>query len=159
MKKTFFTESHQKFNDHSLIVISSTHGGEMYHLDRSQLTHIDSIKVELIPYPEKHGLLSSAGKDGTLQKSGMVYERDYEEEINEYIEKVSQAIQHYIKDHDEEIRNVIISSPAQVKGKFEEELKSKLHNVHISEIHFVEGNYSKMEITETLEVINKKLSE
>ena len=154
--KPQFTKENEKYNSKTLVVISSTHSGDIHHVLNNIVGHIESVKIDLIPYPEKHGQLTQSGKNGNLQSSGMVYERDYKEEISEYIKTITQSIQDYIKTHDNSVTRMIVAAPASIHSEFSAKLLDALHNVHLSEISLIDANYSKTPLQEALSIIDGK---
>ncbi|MCI5051369.1 MAG: hypothetical protein MRY57_03600 [Candidatus Pacebacteria bacterium] len=151
-----FTQSKQKFNNNTLCVVSSTHEGKLFHLDKNTSQFVDDISVELLPYPEKHGQLSKTSPSGNLQKTGMVYERDNEEEIAEYITLVSEKIQDFVKNNDEDIYHLIIMAPASIHKNFQSKILDTLHNIHLKDIYLIDGNYLKIPFDETLSILDGK---
>jgi hypothetical protein len=154
--KSQFTQENQKYNNETLVVISSTHAGGIYHIGNNTVKHITSIEIDLIPYPEKHGQLTKSGKNGNLQSSGMVYERDYKEEVSEYIKIVTQSVQDYIKAHDHSVTRMIVAAPASIHSEFSTKLLDTLHNVHLFEITLIEGNYTNTPLQDTLSILDTK---
>ena|GEM_PF-5756545 len=151
-----FTGDKQKFNNQTLLVVSTTHSGDIYTFQKNKLEHKKSVDVNLRPYPEKHGQLTSSSPSGNIQKAGMVYERDHEEEISEYITAMSEAIQNYLKEHDEDILRMLVTVPSQIKGDFTEAMKNTMHNVHINDLHVIEGNYGKLPHEQLISIIDSK---
>lgn len=154
--KSKFTEKNQKFNEKTLLLISSTHSGSIYSILGKKVKLIDSISIDLIPYPEKHGQLTKSGKNGNLQSSGMVYERDYKEEVSDYIQKITSLIQNYIKEHDNSVTRMIIAAPASIHSELSDTLLDNLHNIHLLEVSLVEGNYTNNSLEDIFNILNNK---
>jgi ABC-type oligopeptide transport system substrate-binding subunit len=154
--KSQFTKENEKYNNETLVIISSTHSGDIHHILNNTVDHIESINIKLVPYPEKHGQLTQSGKNGNLQSSGMVYERDYEEEISEYIKTITQSIQDYIKTHDNSITRMIVAAPASIHSELSDALLDTLHNVHLFEISLIYGNYTKTPLQDALSILDGK---
>jgi hypothetical protein len=151
-----FTGDKQKFNHQTLLVVSTTHSGDIYTLQNNTLQHVESVDVDLRPYPEKHGQLTSSSPSGNLQKAGMVYERDHEKEIEEYIDTMAQSIQSYLKEHDEEVLRILVTVPSQIKTAFIKNMKDYMHNIHINDLHVIEGNYGNLPLDQLISIIDSK---
>jgi len=151
-----FTGDKQKFNNETLLLVSTTHSGDIYSLQKNKIQHLETVDIDLRPYPEKHGQMTSSSSSGNLQSAGMVYERDHEEEIKEYLEKIGSELQGYIKKHDDEILRILVTVPAKIKGNLHDAIKDHLHNVHINDMYIIEGNYGNMPTPELISILNTK---
>ena len=154
--KITFTEKNQKFNNKTLFIISSTHEGKLFHAQKDTFSHIETIDVDFMPYPDKHGQLTKSSPSGNLQKAGMVYERDNEEEISEYIENISLKAQEYISHNDENILRLVVTAPASIHKELEEKLMDTLHNVHLKDVYLVDANYIKNTLGDIISILDKK---